>query len=248
MSAQRPSSSQDREVATNFLGPSPPPLAISQVGLAGKGLGETGRDRMLSELQIWRATFPLHPAPRRLPGNEDHEAAPLSPLARRGLPPTPSFSSMRAMPTTWTKVSNHGRLGRCAGEARTPSKSSSRPCPSLHQPSPPECLRARERRAGKTPAREGRRVAPAGATEKFGSVPHPQKTEANRARDPEREKHWQGAKERDSLRRGTGAERASGAGRGRVGSPRGRAGRRTSRAAAAAAATSPPPNCGRHGS
>lgn len=186
--------------------------------------------------------FQLHLAPRRLPRTRAHRAAPLSPFARRRLPQRRLRPVKRAMPRTWTKVSNEGLPGRCAGEARTPSKSASRPCPSLHQPSPPECLSALERRASKTPAREGRRVAPAGATEKFGSVPHPQKTEASGARDPEREQHWQGAKKRDSLRRGTGAARASGAGRGRVGSPRGRAGRRTSRAAAAAAATSPPPS------
>jgi hypothetical protein len=61
LSAQRPSGSRDREVATNFPGPSPPPLATSKVGLAGKEQGEMRWERMLSELQIWRATFPTPP-------------------------------------------------------------------------------------------------------------------------------------------------------------------------------------------
>lgn len=242
LSAQRPSGSRDREVATNFPGPSPPPLAISKVGLAGKEQGEMGWKRMLSEFQIWSTTFPTPPGtspPSRHQGSRSGSPFPARPPRAS---PTRLRPLKRAKPTTWKKVSNRRLPGRCAGEARTPSKSASRPCPSLYQPSPPECLSARARRARKTPAREGRTVAPAGATEKFGSVPHPQKTEATRARDPEREQHWQGAKKRDSLRRGTGAARASGAGRGRVGSPRGRAGRRTSRAAAAAAATSPPPS------
>lgn len=76
LSAQRPSGSRDREVATNFPGPSPSPPATSQAVLVGIGQGETDQDRMLSELQIQSTTFPLHPAPRRLPGTRAHGAAP----------------------------------------------------------------------------------------------------------------------------------------------------------------------------
>lgn len=42
-------------------------------------------------------------------------------------------------------MSNQSLPGRCAREARTPRKYASRPCPSLHQPSPPVCLRARQK-------------------------------------------------------------------------------------------------------
>lgn len=129
LSAQRPSGSRDREVATNFPGPSPPPLATSKVGLAGKEQGEMRWERMLSELQIWRATFPTPPrtsppSPHR--GSLSGSLFPTRPP--RAFPPRRLRPLKRAMPTTWTKVSNEGLLpGRCAGEAKTPSKSASRP-------------------------------------------------------------------------------------------------------------------------
>lgn len=206
-----------------------------------------GRDRMLSGLHIWRATFPLHPAPLRLPGTRAYEAAPLPLLARLGLPHSAFFLQRGPPPGPGRKCPT--RVCRAGALEKQGHQESTRPGHVPHFTSPVlQSACAHATRANKTLVREGRKAAPAGAAEKFGSVPHPQKTEASRARDPEREQYRKGAKERDSLRRGTRAARASGAGRGRVGSPRGRAGRRTSRAAAAAAATSPPPSCGRRGS
>ncbi|XP_052601587.1 probable serine/threonine-protein kinase samkC [Peromyscus californicus insignis] len=144
LSAQRPSGSRDREVATNFPGPSPSPPATSQAVLVGIGQGEMDQDRMLSGLQIQSATFPLHPAPRRLPGTRAHEAAPFPRSPAYGFPPPP-FSSKEGRPHDLNESVQLESARQVCERSRTPGKYASRPCPSLHQPSPPECLRAREK-------------------------------------------------------------------------------------------------------
>lgn len=58
LSAWAPECSRDGEVATNFLGPSPPPLPTSRAG-GGRRKEEMDRGRMLSLLAIRRGTFPL---------------------------------------------------------------------------------------------------------------------------------------------------------------------------------------------